>query len=346
MPSQCAECQSAGAKKHFLCEDCPANGGVTQKFYVCDPTCQKAFWKAHRKTHTDPPSADVSSSQPSLDEEIRRKMANEMVDKLDEAMIRDEYPDISTEGIFGVRMNQGPNVGVQSPFGGRHDPMKLGDVVFNAWITLLRNGQLRKGEIVEALLKGRLPAWYEEKVRNDNRPLSFYSLALVEGNLFGQIDWDQTIHNALKAGGQKSAVSASSSSSSSSSQKGEASGSTPAGASTSSERFKSHLKLSKTELRALVKKALGKEDERMVERIERAFETVGRDVAAVIDFNKSRGSPTHDYVWKRFGPDSKKSDQEWWIENVGLWGGPDDVLKGEELHLARDPKEKIIRLLR
>ena len=49
--ASCAHCAASNAGNTFKCPDCPANGGVTQQFRVCDRECQKAFWKSHKKTH-------------------------------------------------------------------------------------------------------------------------------------------------------------------------------------------------------------------------------------------------------------------------------------------------------
>ena len=53
----------------------------------------------------------------------------------------------------------------------------------------------------------------------------------------------------------------------------------------------------------------------------------------------------HEYVWETFGPRGTRVKKSW-IENCGLCGAPDDVVKGEHLLLMRDPVEKIVRLLR
>ena len=35
-----------------------------------------------------------------------------------------------------------------------------------------------------------------------------------------------------------------------------------------------------------------------------------------------------EYIWKMF-----KTDSSWWIENCGTCGSPDNVIKGQEVHL-------------
>merc|ERR1719245_2957274 len=74
----------------------------------------------------------------------------------------------------------------------------LGNIVHWSWITILRNGQFRPHEIINALAENKLPYWYEEKVRNKGQPLCYYSQALVKGGYFKDINWDRMRHQQLK----------------------------------------------------------------------------------------------------------------------------------------------------
>lgn len=73
---------------------------------------------------------------------------------------------------------------------------------------------------------------------------------------------------------------------------------------------------------------------------------VGVDVATQINFQDVKGSQVHDYIWKCFGPDSTENMQIWWIQNCATCGAPDEIIRGEELHLNTDPLDKILRLLK
>ena len=83
-----------------------------------------------------------------------------------------------------------PTLAMGHPFEGGKKEKWLGNIVFGSWITLHMNGQLKKEPFVEALMAGRLPQWFEEQIRNDPK-MSYYAKALVDGDLFGQIQWDR-----------------------------------------------------------------------------------------------------------------------------------------------------------
>ena len=104
------------------------------------------------------------------------------------------YPPAGIEDIglaFGVAMEKGPTIEVgQVP----HASLQpLGTVVFNAWAILHDNGQLSGQAIVDAFLSGELPKWFEQQVRaaaTCSHPLGYNLRALIQGDCFGQIDWD------------------------------------------------------------------------------------------------------------------------------------------------------------
>ena len=383
----CTHCAAPNPVNSFQCPDCPANGGATQSFCVCDRECQKGFWKNHKKTHRGaaavgasaaaavpgaarqrtpgydqpPPAAgDPSGDVARFSDAQKRQLAEKVVDSFLQAMQDDFFPAGSIERIFGVSMEaQHPKVkirhalaemGLSGVLAGA-DVVRLGEegdedgfqplgyVVYATWATLFKNGMLRKKEVLRAMAEGRLPEWFEEQVRvvrSDGQPLSYFCSGLVEADVFAQIDWDHEKLGQLRgdwgAGVGVTAVTEE--------------------ARADDSQFKSHLKLSRTELRELVvdwyRGDLDAEAavDRMVEALEAAFEKIGRDVAREVDFEGIEGSQIHDYVWKTFGPASTKAKQIWWIQNCGLCGAPDDLIRGEELFLMRDSVEKIVRLLK
>jgi len=116
-----------------------------------------------------------------------------------EALSLEFYPDDNLEGLFGVRRNKGRVVSVKIPTDAQDGSMqttevKLGDLVFEGWITLWRASVVSKEEIVQALLENRLRNWYEEKIRNNGNPLSYYTLAMVESDVFREINWAIEAH--------------------------------------------------------------------------------------------------------------------------------------------------------
>eukprot|EP01084_Bolivina_argentea_P233180 392803_1 len=118
-----------------------------------------------------------------------KKNFNSVLDSFISALRNDLYPPKEIEGIFGVKMGKGPQIKVGNPFG-TDSTMPLGNVTYNAWITIVKNNQFNRGEILKALRKGNLSKWYERKIRNNGRPLSYYSKALIDGNWFRKIQWD------------------------------------------------------------------------------------------------------------------------------------------------------------
>ena len=123
----------------------------------------------------------------------------------------DIFPHESIAGLFGLASGDGHEVFVRASssdtmqaFGSVAEPeyMPLSTVVFGSWITLQSNGLFRPKEIVDALLRGRLVAWYLSRVRNDGAPLSYYSLALIEGEWLERIEWDYATQAKLVADAQ------------------------------------------------------------------------------------------------------------------------------------------------
>ena len=91
------------------------------------------------------------------------------MNEFQEALEEDVCPSKSVEGIFGIRMGQGPDVEVKShlcaceadlssafPSTSTHSRMRLGDVVYAAWVTLSKNGMFRRNAILAALALWRV----------------------------------------------------------------------------------------------------------------------------------------------------------------------------------------------
>lgn len=101
-----------------------------------------------------------------------------------------------TLGIFGmITNNKDIMVEVESPLGDQRDLFTLTDVVYNAWKTICINGQLNRQELIQALCDDSLPQWYEAQIRNNGYPLSYYSKALIDNDLFEKINWDSVMCN-------------------------------------------------------------------------------------------------------------------------------------------------------
>ena len=122
-------------------------------------------------------------------------LADWTVERFIDALSKDVYPMEEYEGIFGVRGDDksSPMINVEMPWLPTKR-MPLGRIVYCAWMTIYKNGQLNRQQVVQALYNYSLPQWYEAKIRNNGNPLSYYSKALIDGNLFGQIDWDSLMH--------------------------------------------------------------------------------------------------------------------------------------------------------
>ncbi|PNH07800.1 hypothetical protein TSOC_005694 [Tetrabaena socialis] len=134
------------------------------------------------------------------------------------ALEGDVYPDASVEGIFGVQKDPGG--------GGDLSAWPIGNLTYGAWITV-RNHTLNakleaiadddddddgglgyneaalqaaeqefKGEIVAAILQGRLPAWYEARLRQ-LRDASYYVQEVVARRSFADIVWDTQVLDRL-----------------------------------------------------------------------------------------------------------------------------------------------------
>ncbi|XRB17082.1 hypothetical protein RI054_14g69270 [Pseudoscourfieldia marina] len=70
----------------------------------------------------------------------------------------------------------------------------MGGLVYNSWKTLWIHDVITPTEVVAAVRSGRLPAYFEQKVRElpeDQR--SDYTAELVEGNSFPNILWNRTM---------------------------------------------------------------------------------------------------------------------------------------------------------
>eukprot|EP01084_Bolivina_argentea_P179756 310587_1 len=115
-----------------------------------------------------------------------RYFANKCFEALVDAFADDLYPNTHIEAYFGIGLKKGPSVKIVND-----TSMPLGNVVYNAWITIKNNGQLNKKEIMDALCNGTLPKWFENKIRNNGNPRSYYAKALCDGDLFKQIQWEQ-----------------------------------------------------------------------------------------------------------------------------------------------------------
>ena len=114
-----------------------------------------------------------------------------------------------------------------------------------------------------AIAEGRLPEWFESRVRNNGQPLSYYALGLVEADGFGRIDWDR----------EKLAMMAWSASGGSTSG-----GAAVAGQRAAAVQLESHLKLNENELRELIQKERddfdAEEVESSVREVQEAFRKV------------------------------------------------------------------------
>ena len=77
--------------------------------------------------------------------------------------------------------------------------------------------------------------------------------------------------------------------------------------------------------------------------IKEVFRKVGVDLASRMDLSVDQDPFT--YIQKMFGPDSTAKDQIWWIQNCGLCGAPDDIVKGQQMHFMHDSVDKLVKLL-
>jgi hypothetical protein len=138
----------------------------------------------------------------------RETAAAAAVNQLAKAINDDVLPHGPTAQLFGMA----PSIGYYVRFGAarpgvmealgiadvpRHMP--LASIVFGCWITLQQNGQFRPKEIVDALLQGSLTDWFDDRIRNSGAPLSYYSIALVDGDLLRAINWDYEAQAKLAA---------------------------------------------------------------------------------------------------------------------------------------------------
>jgi len=116
-----------------------------------------------------------------LDHAARFGLAKLSVDFFFNALEQDCYPDESIEGCFGVKM--GDNVG---------------QIVFNAWVTLVKLGVATRENITAALVTGSLAEVFETLVRDHN--CSSYTHELASRDLFGSIPWDDPLHKIISSG--------------------------------------------------------------------------------------------------------------------------------------------------
>ena len=182
--------------------------------------------------------------------------------------------------------------------------------------------------MLRVIAKGRFPEWYEKTIRNDGKLLSYYSKALVDGDLFKRINWDRASLNSLVL------------------TKNELASTERRSQHTSDLR--SHLKLSRAEVQKVVHGQGYTDSEAetndLVKKIQLCFLKIGRDVMCKVPCDE--GTQLHEYVKRIFGPASQKKDQISWIQNCATYGAPDDAIGGDPLSLFADSVEKITRMLK
>jgi hypothetical protein len=102
----------------------------------------------------------------------RREYIQACVENLFHALTWGGYPDTMVEDLFGIKMGD-----------------EVGDIVFNAWITLFKLGVVTEDNVASALAADSLPQHFETLVRANDR--SGYTHALVSRGLFGSIPWGE-----------------------------------------------------------------------------------------------------------------------------------------------------------
>ncbi|CAD7963725.1 unnamed protein product [Amoebophrya sp. A120] len=322
-----------GAKSPAAKSRKASQSGPSQEEATAPPPVGAPTIGAERKVNqtTTGPRSDLSL-------EKRREGAEYIMDMLLVYMREDVFPPEHEERIYGIRACAGPGESTQMAVSdalGETNGMWLGEVVLSAWRTLYLHNQLQKEEFVDAILDNQLPELFQKKIENNGRPLSYYSKALIDGNAFSKIDWDRVVLHRLGSPPASALILAKNSINSS----------------VNPADFKSHLRLPPAVLCNCVRESPHESQMVVEERahnMEEVFRKMGVSVAREVPFwdKQYEGSRLHDYLASIFGPNATMQKQMWWLQNCGLCAAPDDVLRGEELCVAHDSVEKIVRLLK
>ncbi|KDO17536.1 hypothetical protein SPRG_16794 [Saprolegnia parasitica CBS 223.65] len=136
-----------------------------------------------------------------------RDAAIDFVTQFCKTMARDLYPPASIERIFGVAMpttEPAPSPGIMSmeefmasiPVTTKAMPM--GKIVFNVWVSLHKQDFFKEDDMVLALLKGMLPAYFMDCVLKKYHAGngSYYEAELLQRG-FRAIEWDLEVHEIL-----------------------------------------------------------------------------------------------------------------------------------------------------
>ncbi|KDO34704.1 hypothetical protein SPRG_00767 [Saprolegnia parasitica CBS 223.65] len=162
--------------------------------------------------------SSASQQQPTDDEERRsflawtksmdaRDAAIDFVTQFCESMARDLYPPASIERIFGVAMPTTEPAVSPGPMSMEEfmasipvttKAMSMGKIVFNVWVGLHKQDFFKEDDMVLALWKGMLPAYFMycvlKKYHAGNG--SYYEAELLQRG-FRAIEWDLEVHEIL-----------------------------------------------------------------------------------------------------------------------------------------------------
>mmetsp|Transcript_14729 Transcript_14729/g.19582 ORF Transcript_14729/g.19582 Transcript_14729/m.19582 type:complete len:430 (+) Transcript_14729:183-1472(+) len=158
----CSICNEFKSRSEYSAREWKKTGSRLRECRQCAPKQQNKMSESNRP--------ELAMSQ-------REALARSGVQQLIEAINQDLYPAKSVEGLFGINMHAGPII----------DPMEipLGQVVFNAWITIIKIHKIvSEDELVCALLEGKLKEEFQNWLK---RAISYYTVALLEH--FKEISW-------------------------------------------------------------------------------------------------------------------------------------------------------------
>lgn len=78
---------------------------------------------------------------------------------------------------------------------GASSKTNIGRIVHNIWVGLYKHGLVTRDDLIECLVDGWLPRFFEACVRMHSN--SGYAQMLLRGDRFKEIDWDEELQKRL-----------------------------------------------------------------------------------------------------------------------------------------------------
>jgi len=128
-----------------------------------------------------------------LNTSLQKEFAKRCVTELVNAIENDLFPSKEFEKIFGIGLHQGPATEL--------DGMHLGEVVFNAWISVLKyHGVVNADDLTVSLLRGTIKSDFRKWLK---MAPSYYTMVLLKR--YDEITWwDDDSLNKIAGGQQQS----------------------------------------------------------------------------------------------------------------------------------------------